>query len=468
MRPQRSLPLLLLVLISTPTLATDRYYVGPDNGLWSDPNNWSLTDGGPGGAGAPVGDSGANAIVSANTSKTVILDVPYSTTSGRDKIFASIGATMTLSQSSATWDLYYESILAGGRHVQTGGRNESNDLHMEGEPTRPASYYLSGTGQIEVLRSYIENSYFQQSGGRFFSLASGPILAGNTIYDLNAGSCGGEAIEVGAGATFNQNGGTAGTVSALSVDGTYNLFDGSASNREAFIGLFGTGVFNQTGGTNTVPSGTQSTFFLGYGSSTTGTYNLSAGQLTADRFYVGWAGTGTFNQTGGNATIASLTIRQAPGSRGAALISGGSLSVGSLGNNDTLAIYPHTNILVTSFGQAAAGKLLFELDDPDNADYPHIQGRSQINAYAILNGNLTVTLTNDYAPTLGDTFTLITSPSLTGTFSSYTLPPLADGLSWLPTYTPTSFSLSVAVPEPAISLLLLPLLTPRRQRRVLP
>ena len=44
----------------TSALGAERHWVGPINGLWSDPNNWSATPGGPGGAGVPQpGDAAA-------------------------------------------------------------------------------------------------------------------------------------------------------------------------------------------------------------------------------------------------------------------------------------------------------------------------------------------------------------------------------------------------------------------------
>src|SRR5438046_2616305 len=46
----------ILGLLAFPPAAhtADRYYVGPDNGSWSDPASWSATAGGAGGAGVPV------------------------------------------------------------------------------------------------------------------------------------------------------------------------------------------------------------------------------------------------------------------------------------------------------------------------------------------------------------------------------------------------------------------------------
>ena len=59
--------------------------------------------------------------------------------------------------------------------------------------------------------------------------------------------------------------------------GTYNLSGGSLSAPAETIGVLvgGVGVFNQSGGTNTVTDD----LTLGYRSGSSGTYNLSGGSL---------------------------------------------------------------------------------------------------------------------------------------------------------------------------------------------
>ena len=50
----------VLLIAATGASAAERHWVGPVNGVWSDPANWSATPGGPGGAGVPQpGDAAA-------------------------------------------------------------------------------------------------------------------------------------------------------------------------------------------------------------------------------------------------------------------------------------------------------------------------------------------------------------------------------------------------------------------------
>src|SRR3954469_22052685 len=68
----RPLFILVVVAVTEASLATDRYYVGPDNGLWSDPSNWSLSLGGAGGAGVPTPND--RAFLKSTQPKTVRFD----------------------------------------------------------------------------------------------------------------------------------------------------------------------------------------------------------------------------------------------------------------------------------------------------------------------------------------------------------------------------------------------------------
>src|SRR5204862_7019177 len=79
----------------------------------------------------------------------------------------------------------------------------------------------------------------------------------------------------------------------------YNLSgSGALAVPSIYIAYGGTGIFNQTGGTNTV---TTSLTIAQYNDS--GSYNLSGGTLTAPVEYVGDYGAGTFTQNGGTNTV---------------------------------------------------------------------------------------------------------------------------------------------------------------------
>jgi hypothetical protein len=103
------------------------------------------------------------------------------------------------------------------------------------------------------------------------------------------------------------------------------------------IGLWGKGVYNQSGGNNTVGSsaGTviagktlQRTLVLGFNNGSSGTYNMGGGNLTTYNLMVGRRGTGHFNQSSTNVTVNNdLTVgRYGPG-HGTYGMSGGALTV---------------------------------------------------------------------------------------------------------------------------------------------
>ena len=156
--------------------------------------------------------------------------------------------------------------------------------------------------------------------------------------------------------TYIQNGGTANITTtgpvcfALSVgdttgSGTVQMTAGSLSvNSYEYIGVYGTGTFNQSGGTNTL-SGGQTVdigLYIGGGSLYSGTYNLSGGQLNVNnREYIGLYGPCTFNQSGGTNTITSgtLYLGQYSGSGGTYNLTGGMLTTASIGSGSGTAAF---------------------------------------------------------------------------------------------------------------------------------
>jgi hypothetical protein len=119
--------------------------------------------------------------------------------------------------------------------------------------------------------------------------------------------------------------------------GTYVLSNaGSLTANNEFVGYQGMGIFNQTGGTNTIsiasnPNDNNYFFDVGFGTGTTGTYTLSGtGAVVVSgvgmQEYIGGSGVGTFIQNGGAHTVSggdSIDV----GSNGTYLLNGGSLLI---------------------------------------------------------------------------------------------------------------------------------------------
>jgi fibronectin-binding autotransporter adhesin len=99
---------------------------------------------------------------------------------------------------------------------------------------------------------------------------------------------------------------------ASGSNGTYNLQGGSLTTYASDIGVSGTGLLAQTGGTHTVSQ----TLNVGTSAGSTGTYTLanSSATLSTHNTTIGLFGTGTFTQTGGSHTVSdSLLIGDSAG-----------------------------------------------------------------------------------------------------------------------------------------------------------
>ena len=110
--------------------------------------------------------------------------------------------------------------------------------------------------------------------------------------------------------------------------GTYNLngglltggptgFNGTNESGFEVVGCGGTGIFNQSGGTNIASESLsvggcgdygEGMFITPYSTAAYGTYSLSNGLLSTPSLFVGAAGTGIFTQSGGINQAGAITL----------------------------------------------------------------------------------------------------------------------------------------------------------------
>jgi len=192
---------------------------------------------------------------------------------------------------------------------QSGGTNSisgENGLFVGFNSGSNGTYLLTGTGALSLSSNeqlgFSGSGSFDQSGGT-------NTISGGGVLDLgyNSGSTGNYVL-----------GGTG----SLSVNGN------------EYVGFDGTGNFNQTGGTNTITSG--SSLYVGYGSGSSGNYSLSAGSLSAGVENIGNGGTGVFNQSGGQNNCDGFNLGIGP-SKGTYLLSNGTFTAsgGAIGYSST-------------------------------------------------------------------------------------------------------------------------------------
>ena len=123
-----------------------------------------------------------------------------------------------------------------------------------------------------------------------------------------------------------------------------------ASSSEV-IGLFGSGVFTQSGGTNSDGNG----LIVAEVPGSAGTYNLGgSGWLNAVNYeYVGYMGSGSFTQTSGTNTTGTLSLSASPDSFGLYNLSGGLL----LASTNELITTGGTGIFTQTGGTNSTGSL---------------------------------------------------------------------------------------------------------------
>jgi hypothetical protein len=211
-----------------------------------------------------------------------------------------------------------------GTFNQSGGEHRvAETLTLGKQAGSYGTYNLSG-GELTSSNLVVGDAgtgIINQTGGTNTvgqTLVLGKQAGSNGSYNLKAGALAAKDEIVGdaGNGTFTQGEGNYGYSSSNKVEGTltlgkqaggkgvYNLIAGILQAKDAVIGDAGTGVFNQTGGTNTIGQA----LVLGKQSGSQGSYNLKAGELAANEEIVGDAGTGVFDQTGGTNTVGQALV----------------------------------------------------------------------------------------------------------------------------------------------------------------
>ncbi|MDP9175190.1 MAG: hypothetical protein M3O30_15185 [Planctomycetota bacterium] len=269
--------------------------------------------------------------------------------------------------STGTYTLGDNAFLSAGQEIigsrgigafnQAGGTNSTRSIGLGG---LSGTYTLSGTGNLNIGPYGSENigggnGNFIQTGGvqtlTTSAIYLGQYSNGTSRFNQSGGTNSLVAstlyLGFGAGSTASYSLGAGASLIATGI---------SYSNSYEYIGDSGIGNFNQTGGTNSLNS-FDGAIYVGYNIGSTGNYLLSGGSLQftgGGAEYIGRFGVGNFNQTGGtnllsgtrlmieNGTYtlgagASLTVTQAfPDDPGIELIAGQAAFYQTGGANTTV------------------------------------------------------------------------------------------------------------------------------------
>ncbi len=267
-----------------------------------------------------------------------------------------------------------------GVFTQEGGINSTNRLELGVNNGSTGTYNLNaGTLAVDTfLQIGISGTgtLTQKAGttatvSQDLYLGYDPPLLGNPggrgTYNLQGGTLTAQAEYIGYSGTGTFNHGMAAPFAGTNTgppimdmhlylgynstgNGTYNLGGtGTLTAQTEYIGYSGTGIFNQSGGTNSAGVGG---WRLGYNTGANGTYNLSGtGSLSGQFGYVGYSGTGLFQQSGGTNSVGGLYLGRNSGASGTYNLSGS----GSLSASAELIGFFGTGIFNQSGGTNSAG-----------------------------------------------------------------------------------------------------------------
>jgi len=308
--------LVLIWPLAGPAWADSTWVCDPNTaGDWNDPNNWSPNV--PGAGNNACIDNGGTASISGGSINVNYLYDGNSFTgsinqSGGTNI---VGHTFYLGYrtgSHGTYSLsdgslntgkyeYYVGYEGTGTFLQSGGTyTTTGDLYLGYQTGSSGTYTLSGGSLGTKSCSMARNGdgAFIQTGGTYvvtnaLSVGEEYYGEGNGTYNLSGGSLrtGGCNIVSDAGTmAFNQSGGTHTVEGELNVESSnvyhgsvgvrrYNLSDGLLSiSSNQCVGKIGVGIFNQSGGTNSVGGSLYVGGSISDGSY--GVYELTGGSLT--------------------------------------------------------------------------------------------------------------------------------------------------------------------------------------------
>ena len=269
-----------LATLPAPVRAVQTFYVGPNNGTWTNGNNWD------GGTAPAAGDDAVigGFIPGRTTDVNVTFDAAYTSAAALSSVTLDAAGTtgsVILNQTSAGSSLYAGNEVIGSStarnfYNQSAGTNTfTGTFTLGANAGSSGTYNLSGNGTLTVTNS----EYIGSSGNGVFNQTGGT----HNPYGMGVG---------GTSDFFGPSGGT----------GVYTLSGGFLSIAGGRIdGLYvgSKGTFDQSAGTNTVGYKFSADVSVDGG----GTYNLSGGNLSVPGGSFDGSGSvsnkGTFNFTGG-------------------------------------------------------------------------------------------------------------------------------------------------------------------------
>jgi hypothetical protein len=146
--------------------------------------------------------------------------------------------------------------------------------------------------------------------------------------------------------------------------------------------------------------------------------------------------------TSAQLTVSTGTLTNAPGATIVSAVGGGGprTLTAAVDNQGTLSVSPGAASSLTITGTlASSGTILLDLG---GLTVGSLYDQITVSGAATVDGTLTVSNFGGFLPVIGNSFTILTSPSVSGAFTTVNLPPTGSGTARLAT-SPTALTVQV-------------------------
>lgn len=243
---------------------------------------------------------------------------------------------------------------------------------------------------------------------------------------------------LGRAATIGDAAGSSGTLNLTSSANLFNINGAHTAYWEFIVGHAGTGTLNVTGGARVTVTGAGGGSAMGLATGSSGTANVSGANSLWSTFVslrVGVDGQALLTVSdGGRVSAPSITV----GTLGE--VRGNGTLTGNLTNNGIVApgISPGQLTVSGNFTQSSDAELLIELASISSFD------RLQVGGLVTLDGDVVVSLLDDFSPAIGDSFDVLNwGSSFVDAGYSLILPALEGARAWDVSQLSTSGLISV-------------------------
>jgi hypothetical protein len=346
---------------------------------------------------------------------------------------AAAGATITFGNNQ--FSMNGGSLLTGAGLFLVGG----GMLTFNVNENAPANFQVDG-GAVNGPGVLTITDTFTWSGGNLDGTSTTLVPAGTTLNITGSNHfkyvTGGHILNIAGTATWTGTGELDGSPgSTINNSGIFNVQTDAVSGN----GGAGAGVIFNNSGTFTKSGTTGTTAFQGNVFNNSGTVNVLSGTLSFDSNYTQTAGT---TVVAAGATLASSgTVNIKAGTlTGLGTVSADVSNAGTLGTGTSTG----TLTITRTFTQTAGGTLNIKIGGSNQFDTIAVGGA------ATLGGTLNVSLINNFTPTAGLAFKILTFASVSGGFATENGLTISPNLSFNPVFDPADLTLVVTAPSPGV------------------